>query len=552
MALNLEGAYAWPEDLANYYREKKWWLGLTWGDILDRSADQYGPRVALIDDEVSLTWDQFREKVDRLAWAFLEMGIKKNDRIVVQVKNSHEYLICFMAICRIGAIELQALTNHGEREISHFITMTDAAAWIVSLDDKKKDLRPLVNTIKPKFPRVRHVICIGDNIPDGCVDFDKIIAEATPPTNRDIWTAIRPDPNHVYLIGLTGGTTGLSKGVPRTYNDHILCGYGWCKAQQLTCNDVGLVLTPAGHNLAHVCVMFPMLLEGGTIVIANMPNPDRTMEIVQNTRSTFLWCVPAQLARMMQSPNFDKYDLSSLRFVGSGGSHVPAELVRGVNEKIGCDFVNGFGMIEGPCACTRLWDSFETKCNTIGISCAPYDEFKVIDPNTEAELPRGKEGELVSKGPGVFQGYFKTSREGLYTMDGYFRSGDLAIIDEDGNLRITGRIKDVINRGGEMISAREIEEIMMTHPNVVECAAIAMPCKDLGERVCLYVKPKEGVPGLTLEEVQKHCEAAGLAKFQWPERVENLQDLPLTNVGKPDKKLMRDMISEVLKKEGKI
>ncbi|MGI5876716.1 MAG: AMP-binding protein [Dethiobacteria bacterium] len=552
MALNLEGAHAWPEDLANYYREKKWWLGLTWGDILDRNADMYGSRTAIIDDETSLTWEQFRDKVDRLAWALLELGVKKNDTIVVQVKNNHEYLVSLMAICRIGAVELQALTNHGEREISHFINMTDAVAWIVSLDDKKKDLRSLVSEVKPKFNSLRNVICIGDNIPDGCEDFNKMIAEANPPKNRDFWTSIRPDPNHVYLIGLTGGTTGLSKGVPRTYNDHILDGYYWGKSQQLTSEDVGLVLTPAGHNLAHVCVMFPMLLEAGTIVIANIPNPDRTMEIIQNTKSTFLWCVPTQLSRMLDSPNFDKYDLSSLRFVGSGGAHVPAELIRGLNKRVGCDFVNGFGMIEGPCTCTRLWDTFEAKCNTIGTATCPYVEFKIIDPVTEVELPRGKEGEMVAKGPHVFQGYYKTSREGIYTKDGFFRSGDLAKMDEEGRISITGRIKDVINRGGEMISAREIEEIMMTHARVAEAAVIAMPCPDMGERVCLYVRTKEGAADLTLEEVQKHCEEAGLAKFQWPERVENLSELPLTNVGKPDKKKMREMISNILKEEGVI
>ncbi|MGI5876805.1 MAG: AMP-binding enzyme, partial [Dethiobacteria bacterium] len=172
-------------------------------------------------------------------------------------------------------------------------------------------------------------------------------------------------------------------------------------------------------------------------------------------------------------------------------------------------------------------------------------------PITEIDLPDGQEGELVCKGPQVFQGYYKTSRVGLYTKDGYLHTGDLAIMDEKGFIRITGRIKDVINRGGEMISAREIEEIMMTHPNVIEAAVIAMPDPDLGERVCLYVKPREGTT-ISLEEAQKQCEAAGLARFQWPERVENVPDLPLTNVGKPDKKAMRDMISEKLKEEGKI
>jgi 2,3-dihydroxybenzoate-AMP ligase len=551
MALNLEGAYPWPEKEAEYYRANKIWAGLTWGDILDRSADWYGYRTAVIDDYTSLTYNQLRDKVNRLAWALLELGVKKNDSVVVQVKNSYEYVVSLLAICRIGAVELQALANHSEREIAHFINMTDAVAWIVSLDDKDNDLRPLVNSIRPKFPNLKNVICIGENIPDGCEDFHKLIKEATPPRNRDFWTTIRPDPNHVYLIGLTGGTTGLSKGVPKTYNDHILYCYSCVMTQELSMNDIGLMITPVAHNMAHVTILGPMLIIGGTMVIANVPNPDRTMEIIQNTKATYFWCVPTQLARILNSPNLGKYDLSSLRFIGCAGAHVPAELVRGVYDKIGCILTNCFGMIEGPATMTRHHDDMEYKLHTVGTAICPYDHFMVIDPDTEVELPYGKEGELVCKGPTVFQGYYKTSREGLYTKDGYLHTGDLAIMDEKGFIRITGRIKDVINRGGEMISAREIEEIMMTHPNVIEAAVIAMPDPDLGERVCLYVKPREGTT-VSLEEAQKQCEAAGLAKFQWPERVENVPDLPLTNVGKPDKKVMRDMISKKLKEEGKI
>jgi 2,3-dihydroxybenzoate-AMP ligase len=551
MALNLEGAYPWPEKEAEFYRANKIWAGLTWGDILDRNADWYGDHIALIDDTTSLTWKQLRDRVDRLAWALLELGIKKDDSIVVQIRNICDKVVCLLAECRIGAVELQALSNHGEREITHFINMTDAVAWIVNLDDKNNDLRPLVNSVKPKFPYLKHVICLGDNIPDGCLDFHKLIEEAHPPRNRDFWTAIRPDPNHVYLMGLTGGTTGLSKGVPKTYNDHMLYSLACSRAQELTQKDIGLAITAVAHNMAHVAILGPMLLEGGTTVLANIPNADRTMEIVQNTRATFFWCVPTQLARILNSPNLGKYDLSSLRHIACAGAHVPAELVRGVYEKIGCDVVNCFGMIEGPVAMTRHHDPLEVKLHTVGKAINPYEHYKIIDPITEIDLPDGQEGELVCKGPQVFQGYYKTSRVGLYTKDGYLHTGDLAIMDEKGFIRITGRIKDVINRGGEMISAREIEEIMMTHPNVIEAAVIAMPDPDLGERVCLYVKPREGTT-ISLEEAQKQCEAAGLARFQWPERVENVPDLPLTNVGKPDKKAMRDMISEKLKEEGKI
>lgn len=539
----LEGTHTWPEEETTMFLKKKWWLDRTWADYLDLQADWYAPRAAIIDDFGSLTWAEFRDKVDRLALALIALGIKKNDRVAVQMANRHEYLICFMALSRIGAVELQVLSSHREKEVTHFLTLTEAVAWIVCLDDKKQDLRPLVNTIKSKLLFLEQVICLGDNTPDKCEDFDKIIAKTVLPENRDLWAAMRPNPSDVNLIGLTGGTTGLSKGVPRTYNDHILDAYGWTKSQQLTCNDVGLVLTPVGHNLAHACIMFPMILEGGTIVISNIPDPSETMKLIQDHKVTFCWFVPTQLIRLLESPNFGKYDLSSLRFIASGGTHVPAELVQQVNDRIGCDFINGFGMLEGPCAITRLWDTFDAKLNTVGQPVVPYNTFKIIDDD-ENELPAGHTGEMVAKGPSVFQGYYKTERTNIFTRDGFFRTGDLAKMDDLGRISITGRKKDVIIRGGENISSREIEEAFITHEKIEVMYAIGMPDKIMGERVCAFIELRAGFSDFTMPELRKHCEDNGLAQFMWPERIEIVTEVPHTKIGKVDRKALRDFITK--------
>jgi non-ribosomal peptide synthetase component E (peptide arylation enzyme) len=213
--------------------------------------------------------------------------------------------------------------------------------------------------------------------------------------------------------------------------------------------------------------------------------------------------------------------------------------VRGVYEKIGCQFINGFGSVEGTCAGTKLGDSIELICGSVGRPVCPYDNLKIVDSDGN-EMATGVDGELVSKGPGVFTGYFKSPEENakIFTKDGFFKTGDQARKDEFGNVWITGRIKDIIIRGGENISAVEIENLMSVHPDIKDVAVVGMPDKILGERICAYIIPKPGKKP-TLQEIVSFLKGRGASVLQLPERVEFVAELPLTKVGKVDKKALR-------------
>jgi len=261
--------------------------------------------------------------------------------------------------------------------------------------------------------------------------------------------------------------------------------------------------------------------------------------------------VVAQLQQMVDDPDLSRYDLSSLQVIAGAGSHVPAELIRKIYERLGCKFYNVYGSSEGPCAQTRFEDPEEFVFHTVGWPICPYDEFKVIDSNGNV-LPQGKEGELVARGPCIFRGYYKSETENreAFTPDGFYRTGDIAKFDSEGRLTLTGRRKDIIIRGGENISARDLEELISGYPKVAQVAVVGMPDPILGERVCAFVTPRKGST-IAFEEIIFYLNEKKTSILYLPERVEVLDEMPLTNVGKVDKKRLREVIQEKLKKEGK-
>ena len=541
----------YSEELIDLYYTKRWWLGLTFGDILDQAADMYPGRESFVTARVRLTYRELVKKVNQVAIALLELGIKKGDKVLLQLPNGEEFFYVFFALHKIGAVAVLGLPRHAEREVEYLCELTEAVAWVVPDRYKKIEYLPLIKSIQSKCFHLKWTIVVGEGTPPGAVSFTNIVDKID--TDRypaDYLEKYRPDPLDTANILLTGGTTGLPKGVPRSHNDHICNGYFWMKAWERTSYDNCLIATPVGHNLAHVCAIYPIIIAGGKLTVITSTAPKEILETIEAEKITCLTLVPTQLARIFNEPNLEQYDLSSLQSIQSGGAHVAPELVRAVYEKIGCHFSNDFGMAEGPCACTRRETPKELICTTVGIPLCPYDHFKIIDKN-EDEVPVGIEGELVAKGPGVFTGYYKADEENrkVFTQDGYFRTGDLGtIINDEGYLTITGRKKDIIIRGGENISATEVEDLIISHPWVEDVAVVGMPDPVLGERACAYVKFTKGKE-FTFDELVTYLKKKGASIFILPERMEIRQDLPLTKVGKVEKKILREDIAEKLKRE---
>jgi non-ribosomal peptide synthetase component E (peptide arylation enzyme) len=316
--------------------------------------------------------------------------------------------------------------------------------------------------------------------------------------------------------------------------------YRW----EMNSQDTIMVITPLGHNLSVHWGVAAAFFAHAKLVLLDSVKPQDICEWVQREKVTAIPTVPALIARVVQMDDLAKYDLSSLKKISVGGAPSTQELVKSVYDKIGCQFINGFGSVEGTCSSTKPGDSIDVICGSVGKPICPYDELKVVDPNGN-EVPIGVDGELVSKGPGIFTGYFKSpeDRAKTFTADGFFKTGDQAKKDEQGYIWITGRIKDIIIRGGENISAVEIENLMSVHPDVQDVAVVGMPDKILGERTCAYIIPKPGKKP-TLQEIVAFLKGRGASVLQLPERVELVDALPMTKVGKVDKKALREDIKK--------
>jgi non-ribosomal peptide synthetase component E (peptide arylation enzyme) len=338
----------------------------------------------------------------------------------------------------------------------------------------------------------------------------------------------------------------MPKAAPRTHNDYLCNVEYHSRAWEITTNDTIMVVTPVGHGMAMHWGIGGALFNCARLVLLDSTEPEKICETIQQEKVTAMPSVPAIVNRVVNLETLKQYDLTSLKKISVGGAPSTPELVNAVWTKIGCKYHNGFGSVEGTCAATRPEDSIEVICYSVGKPVCPYDNLKIADSEGN-EVPQGLEGELVSKGPGVFTGYFKSPQdnENIFTKDGFFKTGDQAKKDEFGNIWITGRIKDIINRGGEKISAVEIENLLSGFPGITASAVIAMPDKVLGERICAYVQPDAGVK-IVFEEVIAFLKTKGASVMQLPERIEIIDAIPLTNIGKTDKKVLREDIKKRL------
>jgi 2,3-dihydroxybenzoate-AMP ligase len=528
--------------LAKKYSRKRWWLGMTIGDVLDKNADLYPDKEALVAENSRYTFSELRKKADQIAYGLIGCGLTKGDRVMLQLPNWSEFILAHYAIQKAGMVMVLLTVNHTAREISHLAELTQPAAWITITRYRDTDYTPLINDVVRKVKTIKKVITIGADTPSGCMDFlDLDKNEIDSEQIRKVLDEARPDPGDVCYLLPTGGTTNLPKCAVRTHNDY-LCNVEYkSRAWDINTTDICLVATTVGHNLALLVTFLGPHFHGAKIVLLDSTHPEDFFRIAAREKVTCTGLVPTLISRFVAYKDISSHDLSALTRIYVGAANSPPELVRRVETSFGCRYVTAFGMVEGPCSQTRPYHSLKSRCETIGKPVCPYDDFCTLNEKGEKTLP-GVEGELAAKGPGVFPGYYRNPQinQFAFTPDGYFRTGDLAVIDEKGYIRITGRIKDVINRGGEKISARDVEDAISTHPKVEYVAAVGIPDSDLGEKVCAFIKPVQG-DTLQIEDIVEQMKTMGVSKALIPACLEVVDHLPLTAAGKVDKKVLRQM-----------
>jgi 2,3-dihydroxybenzoate-AMP ligase len=362
---------------------------------------------------------------------------------------------------------------------------------------------------------------------------------------------LRPRPSDVAVFQLSGGTTGLPKVIPRTHDDYLYNSRVFAEATGFDRDGVLLVSVPIAHNFPLACPgVQGALLLGARTILAPSPEAETVFALVERERATWIPAVPATVIGWLNSPARAKHDLTSIRTLAVGGSRLNPEPARAVLAAFGPVLSQVFGMAEGLLCSTRHGDPEEVVVETQGRPVSPDDEIRVVDEDG-ADVAPGELGELLCRGPYTIRGYYRAREHNraAFTEDGFYRTGDMVRRHPSGNLVVEGRRKDLINRGGEKISAEEIENLLLGHPAVLNVAVVAMPDPVLGERACAYVVPRPGARPTLAELTRFLAEDKRIARFKLPERLELRERLPTTAVGKISKKDLRDEITAIVGRE---
>ncbi|MBV8892288.1 MAG: AMP-binding protein [Acidobacteria bacterium] len=545
----LKGVVPFPPEFAQRYRDRGYWSDKSLADEFRMVFKRYAGRVALIAGERAISYAELDRLSDNLALNLLGVGLRPLDRVVVQLPNVAEFVILYFGLQKIGCIPIAALASQRYAEISQFVRLSAATACVIPDRTHDFDYAPMINRISAESASLKRAIILG-SAREGFVSLTELISKpAVMPIAR--LSEIKIDPDDPAVFQLSGGTTGIPKLIPRTHNDYAYNSKAAASVCAVNEDSVALVVLPIAHNLPLACPGIQgFLLNGGAAVIGPNTKPEHMAELIQKHRVTHLKVVPSLLIRLLNSDVLTHYDLSSLKIVQSGGQSLLPQTRLLVKKLIPNAFVQeNFGMAEGLLMFVRLDDPPDVCLETVGRPISPADEVRLLDEEGNEVLP-GEVGELCCRGPYTLRGYFGVPdyNARAFTADGFYRSGDLMRQHASGNYIVEGRKKDLINRGGEKISAEEIENLILSHPSVKNVACIPVPDHDLGERMCACVLVREGAR-LSFDELKKFLLGKEIAKYKLPERLEILPEFPLSTFGKVSKKKLAEMIASQLEAE---
>jgi salicylate---CoA ligase len=542
-----EGTVPWPPELAETYRQAGWWRGQALGTEIAAVAEARQDAIALVDGATRIGYRSLLARADALARRLTDdLGLARGDRIVVQLPNGWEFAVLTLGCLRAGIVPVMALPAHRQHELAYLCQHSEARALAVPGVLRGFDHEEMADRLLAASDTLEHILVAAPDVDPRHQDLTALCASpADPAAHRARWDATPPDPSDVAVFLLSGGTTGRPKLIARTHDDYSYNARASAQLCRMDERTVYLVTLPASHNFPLACPgLLGTWLSGGRVVMLASPEPAAAFAAIEAEGVTITATVPAVAQRWLaHAAEHGSAQLGTLEVLQVGGARLADEFARRVRPVLGATLQQVFGMAEGLLNYTRLDDPDEVICGTQGRPLSPGDEVRIVDADGR-DLPDGEPGALLTRGPCTPRGYYRAPEQNAraFTPDGWYASGDVVRRRPDGNLVVEGRDKDMINRGGEKISAEEVENLLYRLPGIAQVAAVAAPDADLGERVCVFVVPEPGAI-VTLAAIRDAMATAGVARFKWPERLELRPELPVTKVGKLDKKALRDLLS---------
>ncbi|MFC5219872.1 (2,3-dihydroxybenzoyl)adenylate synthase [Streptomyces coerulescens] len=537
-----------PPDFAAAYRDKGYWRDRPLIERYEEAFRDYGNRTALVDDTESLTYAELAHRSEKLARVLADEGIRPRDRVVMQLPNTIAFVSLYLALQHIGAIPIMALPSHRYREVEQFVRLSGAVALASPVTAKDADFRDIFARIADQQPSLNlHIMQGSEEQTEQGSDAGQRrslrvedLLEAEPVRSAEDLAALRAeiDPEDPAVFQLSGGTTGIPKLIPRSHNDYAFNSELAASVVDIQEGDVLLDVLPLAHNLPLACPgLQGFLFNGATVALSRSTRAENIFRRIESDGVTHMHVVPALLIKMINDEQAARFDLSSVRVIQSGGQRLqPETRIRAEKVFSRALVQENFGMAEGLLMFVRLDDPAEIRLETVGRPVCPDDEVRIVDEDGQ-DVPDGEVGELWTRGPYTLRGYYNAAEHNktAFSPDGFYMSGDLMWKHPSGNYVVAGRKKDLINRGGEKISAEEVENLILTHPAVLNVACVPVEDAVLGERMCACVVLRPGAT-LDLSELVSHLTQFELARHKLPEYVQVYDSFPLSPVGKVSKK----------------
>jgi len=529
-------------DLDHYVAEGV--LGFeTLADGFGRIAARYPDNIALLGPGLRITYAALDSISTRLAGALLQQGLAPLDRVVFQLGNSPELIMMWLACLKAGLIPICTLAAHREHEIGYLADLADARLHFIAGDDPKFDDITFARNMQQRVPSLKWIVQARGKPRDGVLQLEQLVSSISDETARMELAQVALDPFQVAVFQLSGGTTGVPKIIPRFHNEYLYNMRAVAEWLGYQSDDVLFMPQPMVHNLNMGCCFGPFLMTGGTVTIAPELTSGALIALIETTHPTWLMLGGPIIARLETAIQSGRIDLSSARGVIAANSAAKLRALLGVPVYI------TFGITEGVIMLTHPEDCQQALDTTNGRPVSPWDHVRILKPGTEEPVALGEIGEPVFKGPYTIRGYFRAEQRNLetFTSQGEYRSGDLmqeCLIDGKHYFIFCGRLKDLVNRGGEKINCEEVEMAIAGYPSVAQVAAVPWPDPVFDERLCAVLILREGHAAPDLAQLGTYLQEYGLAKFKWPERIEVVDHFPLTASGKLNRKTLREMVAQ--------
>lgn len=527
----------WPAERAQRYRDHGYWIDQPLTQILHARSQAQPDALAIICGERRFTYAALEQLSSNLASRLAERGLGQGDAALVQLPNVAEFYIVLFALLKAGIAPLNALYSHRKLELTAYAKQIVPTLVIASREHEVFRDDGYLETFAQVGAHPQITLLMGEAHADN--NLAQWIEQPSSQPARYAPTGA----DQVALFQLSGGSTGTPKLIPRTHNDYHYNARTCAEVCQLTAQTRFLCAVPAAHNfLLSSPGALGVMHAGGCVVMAASPEPMSCFELIRRHKINTVALVPSAVALWLQAAPQHREQLQSLEYLQVGGAVFADSLARQVPGVLGCQLQQVFGMAEGLINYTRLDDSDEQVFTTQGRPISPADEIKIVDEHGEP-VPAGEAGMLATRGPYTFCGYYKSPEQNAqaFDQDGYYYSGDLVQLTPTGDLRVVGRIKDQINRGGEKVASEEIENLIVLHPDVTHAGLVAMPDESLGEKSCAFVVSHN--PNLKAPALRRHLLELGIAEYKLPDRIRLIETMPLTAVGKIDKKQLRQLLA---------